>query len=401
MNDDLNASLHRAVDSALDEALSAEQMRRSVAERVRAKRRRRPALLLGATLGSLALVGGTAFAAVQLAKDDTRRNVPDVLAPRPEVPLPSPSTAAAVPSTEPTTVPDLVATLAVADPEATGAQCGALIDRGSTSPEDATSRILVTTSTDLATLTAPGESSLALSLDNRELSTISGVAEAAVTLVIVKDGVVVGRAPDAAPDTEPYELAGSEEREIGGTLWVEPCGPDAGNVGQLPAGRYEVWSIHRYTVTARTFMQADFTQGNLVPVDESYDSRLRLDYLWVDETGQPTQKPYEAAGMPSAIDTVTAMAGVTSASVVWLALPTDPQSTIDTASATTTELGYGDALWPFMCQGAASDAFGPDETGRSGVALVFATRGEAESFTEIYDGGVAGIVDGDVFCHFD
>ena len=47
MNDDLNASLHRAVDSALDQAMTADQMHRAVAERIRAKRRRRPALIIG------------------------------------------------------------------------------------------------------------------------------------------------------------------------------------------------------------------------------------------------------------------------------------------------------------------------------------------------------------------
>ncbi|MEP7763829.1 hypothetical protein [Sanguibacter sp. 25GB23B1] len=398
MSDDLNTSFHRAVDSAVDQAMTADEMRRAVAERIRAKRRRRPALVIGSTLGSLALVGGTAFAAVQLAGDDEHGPVPDVIgSPRPGV------SAAPTPTEETTTTPAVepVATLPVADPSAVFPQCGATAELGTRTPENATGRIHMTTPTDLSTLSVPGPASLVVSLDNRELSTVAGDAEATIPLVLAREGIVVGRAQDAAPAMEAFELGGAKTREVEGTLWIQACTPGGTAVGTLPAGRYEVWTDHRYTVTARTSMQGDSTQGDLLPVDESYVSRFAIADLWIDETGSPTQSPYQAAGMPSVIDTVTVMAGVADTSVVWLALPSDDQSVIDAASAATTALGYGDALWPFMCQGAAGDVFGPDDTLRSGVALVFATRAEADRFTATYEGDVAGTVDGDVFCHFD
>lgn len=399
MNDDLHTSFDRAVDSALDQAGSPEEMRRAVAEKVRARRRRRPAYILGATLGSLALVGGTAFAAVQLSGEDERPRFPDVIgSPRPERPAATTSPTEA-PTTEP--APDPVASLAGADANALAPQCGALIDQGTATPEDGTSRLNLITSTEGEDLAAPGPAAFEVTLENLELSTITGMAEDALTLVLVKDGVVVGRAPDAAPTMEPYELRGSEQRQLQATLWIEACAPDGPATGHLPAGRYAVWAMQQYTVTARTYLQDDYSQGDLVPVDESYDFRFKLTDLWIDETGQPTQRPYRAAGMPAAIPMTTAMAGVTNPSVVWLALPGDGEASIDAASTAIEELGYGDGLLPFVCQAAAEDTFGAGDRYTSGVALVFATRVEADRFTELYQGDIAGVVDGDVFCHFD
>lgn len=401
MNDSLSTALHRTVDARLDEAMTAEQMRRSVAERIRAKRHRRPALVIGSTLGSLALVGGTAFAAVQLTGGDERPRVPDVIgSPRPErsgTPAPSPT---AEPTDDPASAPDPVATLPVADPSAVAPQCGATIDQGGSVPEGATSRLNLTTSTEGEDLTAPGPATFAITLTNMEPTTITGMAENALTLVLVQDGIVVGRAPGTALTMEPFELQGAGQRQLQGTLWIDACSPVGPTVGRLPEGRYSVWAMQQYTVTARTYLQDDYSQSGPVPVDESYDFRFRLTDLWIDATGQPTQRPYRAAGMPDAVPETTAMAGVVNPSVVWLALPSDAQGSIDAASAAVDELGYGDALWPLMCQGAAQDAFGPDDTGRSGVALVFATRTEADRFTELYPGDVVGTVDGDVFCHF-
>lgn len=408
MNDDLNTALHRAVDAVLDEAVTPDAMRRNVAERIRAKHRRRPALVIGATLGSLALVGGTAFAAVQLTDGDGRPRVPDVIgSPRPEhpgTPAPSPTTPDPSPTEEPTEepapAPDPVAMLPVAAPGAVAPQCGATIDQGGSVPEDAARMLNLTTSTEGEDLVAPGPATFAITLANMEPTAITGMTESALTLVLVKDGIVVGRAPDTAPAMEPFELQGSGQRQLQGTLWIEACSPDGPAVGRLPEGRYSVWAMQQYTVSARTYLQDDYSQSGLVPVDESHDFRFRLTDLWIDATGQPTQRPYRAAGMPDAVPVMTAMAGVVNPSVVWLALPSDAEASIDAASAAVDELGYGDALWPLMCQGAAQDAFGPDDSGRSGVALVFATRTEADRFTELYPGDVVGTVDGDVFCHF-
>lgn len=406
MNDDLNTSLHRAVDSALDQAMSADQMRRSVAERIRAKRRRRPALVIGSTLGSLALVGGTAFAAVQLLGDDERPRVPDVIgSPRPEAPAPT-STPPSDPTTEPAPpAPEPVATLPQPDPSAAFPACGAPVD-----PPAGRADL---TLNDWNALEPLGTSYTG-SLTSYSSADLRGDVSAHVTLVAVRDGIVVGSVVQSGDEgTIPFELAmnGGVIPAGSGTLAHTLC---TDSTAPLPAGRYSIWATTKYTITERTPYDENYVAQPTVTTPEEGATLDEIDVLWMGPEGVATTPPGIAPGWPQNLDQETAYSGVQAEpeTIVWIQASErdyydglDP--TLIPARDDVADLGYLHTTILFSCQEAARPALGiADDQGLIdgyGVGVMFATLSEAEAFVSLWEplhGPVAGVSTGVIGCHF-
>lgn len=411
MNDDLNASLHHAVDSALDQAMTADQMHRAVAERIRAKRRRRPALVIGSTLGSLAIVGGTAFAAIQLTGDEERPPVPDVIgSPRPEepasrTPTPTPSEDPSItPAPEP--APDTPATFPAADPNAQFPTCGSVVD-----PPSGSSDLVLTTLLDprdpfpttfTSHLWAPR-------------SGLRGEVATQATAVAVKDGIVVGSSNQTqASTTTPLSMsAGSTSpATLPSTLPLTLCTDGS---TPLPAGRYTVWGSVEYTVTERTPYRDDGTPGTPVATNETDRMFGRVGSLWMSSDGSVVASPGVAAGWPENLDESIAFSGAqaTPETVVWLQTSEDEDDfslfpELLPAQDQLADHGYLGGEIPFRCQSGAPAQLGlgddPALVDLYGIGVVFTTRAEAEAFAALWEplhGPVVGIVTESVTCHFD
>lgn len=408
MNDDLNTSLDRAVDSALDQAMSADTMRRTVAERIRAKRRRRPALVIGSTLGSLALVGGTAFAAVQLLGDDDRGPVPDVIgSARPERPTASPSpTPPTGETTEPAPpAPEPVATLPLPDPSAVFPACGAPVDP----PAGRADLTLASWSSN-----DPLGTTYSANVWGTTMSDLRGDLSTDVTVVAVKDGIVVGSTVQTGGEgTIPFELTTSGGQVPGGTgtLAHTLC---TDSTVPLPAGRYSIWASTEYTITERTDYDENYVAQPTVTTPEAGATLDQIASLWMGPQGVAIAHPGITPGWPQNLDEETAYSGAQTEpeTVVWIQTSErvmydgfDP--TLTAARDRVADLGYLVLDIPFACQSEAPALLGLGDNqelvDRYGVGLVFTTRAEAETFASLWEpihGPVAGIVTSAVTCHF-
>lgn len=415
MNDDLRTTFTRAADDAVDGAMTADQIRRAAAERIRAKRRRRPFFVVGSAVAGLTLVGGGAFAAVQLLGDDPAP-LPDVIGSPQPAATPSETTAPAEPTTEPAeseapvepttpTEPEPAqpAALPQADPTAVFPACGAVVTPLSGSPDLGFSPTLFEG--------AAGDT-ITAGFWNRSGDELSGVVSTHLTAVAVKDGVVVGWTEQAPPSsTVPFALGTSLSSE------VETTGPLARTLctdgtTPLPAGRYSIWVSQTATVTERVPYDDSFTPGAPIATSEDLVVADDVASLWVDDEGRSVPPPGVAAGWPAQMSQDEAFLGDTrpDETIVWLAgsartYLSDVDPTLYLPETRVLDLGYLDPEIPFKCQPAAPAELGmsDDALSGSGVGVIFAAREDADAFVALWEplhGPVLGVVTSTVGCHF-
>ena len=418
MNDDLHAAFSRAADDAADQAMTADQIRRAATERIRARRRRRPAFVVGSAVAGLALVGGGAFAAVQLSGDD-RGELPDVIGsplptpqdsqtpeetPAPPSPEPSEAAPAPVEAEEPEPAPAPPATLPVADPNAAFPACGAVVAPPSGSPDLAFSPVWVDG--------ALGDT-ITATLRSQNGDHLSGELSTHLTAVAVKDGVVVGSTEQAPSDAaEPFSLEGfGDDLQSTGRLAHTLCTDGA---TPLPAGRYSVWVSQQATVTQRA--EVDETGAVAAPVASTEDLVASEDVasLWMDDSGRSVPHPGVTPGWPAQVSHEDAFrdAEGPEETVVWLAA-SDQEYLMDVDPALylpqsrVLDLGYLDPEVPFKCQYEAPGMLGAPGvgpgSGGSGIGVIFATREDADLFAsqwEALHGPVVGVVTSAVWCSF-
>lgn len=408
MNDVLNTSLHRAVDSAIDQAMAPDAMRQAVAERVRAKRRRRPGLVIGSTLGSLALVGGTAFAAVQLVGDDDRPAVPDVIG-SPRTSTPPTTTPTGEPAPEPTPPPEPVITLPVANPDAVFPECGAILEPRTGVLAIALHATEAPAPFGTTEASAPLGPTLLIEARNEELTSAEGLAGMPV-VVAVKDGVVVGSsAPDPAQVAVEMRGDGGVFPTTTGTLATTLCSDPS---TPLPAGRYSIWAAQDFTFSEVYYYSDEYNVGS-VPVDPvtpdaPYRALSQVASLWIDTAGQSTGHPGLAPGWPAALTHEAAFRADNTEpeSVVWLGTSTmelgyEHDAELVPSRDFLLDLGYTETDIPFQCQ-AGLDAVGVDQAHHEssfGTGVIFATSGEAQTFVDLWEplhGPVRGVVTGHV-----
>ncbi|MBI9116000.1 hypothetical protein [Sanguibacter suaedae] len=396
MNDDLHTSLDRAVDDAVAQAAPPEQVHRTVAQRIRDVRRRRPTLVIGSTLGGLALVGGTAFAAVQLVGGDERREVPDVIsAPRPDAPEPS---------AEPTEVPT---------PEPLSLECGAPVD----------DRPVLTTPLSVESeLTASGEGPWTINtqaasiiptyLRNTTSQSLDLTLEENAGVHLVQDGVVVAEPVRGAVDAPDVTLE-PDERQILLDGRVVMCD---GSVDVRP-GDYQAYAALEVTVVGGPWAGTNDVVGGPWAVTVPAPDPV----VEAPDDGAPDAPSGGSGGgesvdevWPEPVDEAVAFQGQNpGTTAVWFAVIPPAEATgggdhpvLEAAQAELAALGYEVTQTPFMCQLSAYEVLGvpdpqPGEWDAWGVALFFASRADAERWVELAGMNVVGIVEGEVFCHFD
>lgn len=416
MNDDLHDAFARAADDAADQAMTADQIRRAATERIRARRRRRPAFVVGSAVAGLALVGGGAFAAVQLSGDD-RGEIPDVIgspAPTPQDSQTSEETEAPVteapseaPSETPTEAPEpeQPAALPQADPTAVFPACGAVVQ-----PTSGRQQL---TFSPTWTEGAVGDTVTATFWNSSD-DDLAGVASTHLTAVAVKDGVVVGwteQSPEAS--TTPFDLDQTDFDQVQttGALAHTLC---TDGTTPLPAGRYSVWVAQQATITERVPYDESFVAGAPVATDEDLLVSGDVTSLWMDDAGRSVPSPGVAAGWPAQVSQEDAFRNAEGPdeTVVWLAV-SDREYLMDVDPALylpgsrVLDLGYLDPEVPFKCQSEAPGMLGAPGvgpgSGGSGIGVIFATREDADLFATRWEemhGPVVGVVTSAVWCSF-
>ncbi len=409
MNDDLRTTFTRAADDAVDGAMPAEQIRRAAAERIRAKRRRRPFFVVGSAVAGLTLVGTGAFAAVQLLGDDSAP-LPDVIGSPQPGSAPSETTAPAEPTTgpaEPTAPtepePSQPAALPQADPTAVFPACGAVVTPPSGSPD---------LGFNPSWIEGAAGDTVTARFSNHSGDDLAGIVSAHLTAVAVKDGVVVGWTEQApAATTKPFDLGDGSEPEVytTGPLARTLC---TDGTTPLPAGRYSIWVSQTATVTERIPYDESFNPGAPITTPEELVVTGDVASLWMDEQGQAVPNPGVAAGWPAQMSQDQAFLGDTrpDETIVWLAgsdreylMDVDPS--LYRPSNQVLDLGYLEPEVPFKCQPEAPEKLGMprDALSGSGVGVIFAAREDADAFVALWEplhGPVLGVVTSTVGCHF-
>jgi hypothetical protein len=409
VNDDLRTTFTRAADDAVDGAMPAEQIRRAAAERIRAKRRRRPLFVVGSAVAGLTLVGTGAFAAVQLLGDDSAP-LPDVIGSPQLGSAPSETTAPAEPTTgpaEPTAPtepePSQPAALPQADPTAVFPACGAVVTPPSGSPD---------LGFNPSWIEGAAGDTVTARFSNHSGDDLAGIVSAHLTAVAVKDGVVVGWTEQAPPaTTKPFDLGDGSEPEVytTGPLARTLC---TDGTTPLPAGRYSIWVSQTATVTERIPYDESFNPGAPITTPEELVVTGDVASLWMDEQGQAVPNPGVAAGWPAQMSQDQAFLGDTrpDETIVWLAgsdreylMDVDPS--LYRPSNQVLDLGYLEPEVPFKCQPEAPEKLGMprDALSGSGVGVIFAAREDADAFVALWEplhGPVLGVVTSTVGCHF-
>jgi hypothetical protein len=178
--------------------------------------------------------------------------------------------------------------LATADPDVAVPWCGAVVpDAAQTGGET-----LALSTEELPEAARTGD---LISFRTRQTNTSSdqlmGTVASPVTVVAVRDGVVVGTQHGQIPSTlgtyslddfdlrpwdptEPVSMLPGASTTTDAYLWLEACEPAedgsdvSGSLPRLPAGDYEVWATYDYQINTRTPVAADGTPGDAVAVDE-------------------------------------------------------------------------------------------------------------------------------------
>ncbi|MEP7765617.1 hypothetical protein [Sanguibacter sp. 25GB23B1] len=358
-------------------------------------RRRRATILVGATCLVLVTAGAAAAGLDVLGRGSAVTLDRTVSG---ESPPPAPGT-----PVDPETSP--VAALPALDPAATFPQCGAPVESPRPDPEigwrggdglrhqpvDASGRSEVS-----LTPTAYG-------------SSVTVYPTTAPALAIVRDGVVVGTSmPDGqvwVPASPPQDLVSGDE--VVGTVLYRACSPGTADAGLLPAGHYSLWASQTFYVTERAVSPPG--GGPLVPedADEEVVALSRVTDVWIGADGGPVANPGPTAGWPTAVpEDVLVQPSADARTVVWVDAATfgDPnrRGVVDEAQEKLAAVGYGGSPLPFMCQKDAAEqlGIGAGVVGGTGAAVVFATRGEAAAFVELFAHPVRAVVEGVVFCDF-
>ncbi|WP_125777332.1 hypothetical protein [Antribacter gilvus] len=114
------------------------------------------------------------------------------------------------------------------------------------------------------------------------------------------------------------------------------------------------------------------------------------------------------ATIPLPIPEEVAITGSTNPlTVVWVAVSLDPDELVEAEArvATVAPEGLTAISTPLECQSAAHEQLLPEVTGpdvyKWGVPLYYADAHDAQDAAEILGEPIAGIITGDVFCHFD
>ena len=403
MNDDIRTRLNQIVDAAMQDATPTEPLRMAAIESVRAKRRRRPAVVVGAVLAGLALTGTGAYAIHVATGSEDRVVIPDRigdgLVPPPETGTSTTEASQDDGAGDETTQTPAPTVLATADPNASFPQCGAMV---TTSAETEPIRLGGSTR-------PPTASGVELYSSNQSGEWLWGIRSDA-TLALVRDGVVVGATTPASAPSIPFELGQMYPAHLldhfSSVLYASCSQP--GETGTFPPGRYTIWGSQDFVITERAPFLWDGTHGSPVAAHEELTTQAKVADLWIDEEGQPVLTPDTAAGWPSPIDLVSAIGGdYRTLAVVWLA--SDTSETEEAAfQETLLPLGYLESTIPFGCQPDAPAQLGLVDArpGVSfdylgGVGVIFATRSEAEAFVERYEpmhGPALGIVDAPMWC---
>lgn len=418
MNDDLRTTFTRAADDAVDGAMPAEQIRRAAAERIRAKRRRRPFFVVGSAVAGLTLVGTGAFAAVQLLGDDSAP-LPDVIGSPQPGSAPSETTAPAEPTSEPAETeapvepaaptepePSQPAALPQADPTAVFPACGAVVAPPSGSPD---------LGFNPSWIEGAAGDTVTARFSNHSGDDLAGIVSAHLTAVAVKDGVVVGWTEQAPPaTTKTFDLGDGSEPEVytTGPLARTLC---TDGTTPLPAGRYSIWVSQTATVTERIPYDESFNPGAPITTPEELVVTGDVASLWMDEQGQAVPNPGVAAGWPAQMSHDVAFRGDSrpDETIVWIA-GSDREYLADVDPALyrpanqVLDLGYLDPEVPFRCQPGADAELGiggADGAGSSGsgIGVIFETREQGEAFAALWEplhGPVLGVVTMAVGCDF-
>lgn len=389
MNDDLHAAFSRAADDAADQAMTADQIRRAATERIRARRRRRPAFVVGSAVAGLALVGGGAFAAVQLSGDD-RGELPDVIGSplptteatgtpeaveTPEVPeSPAPETveeeAPPAPDAPPEPAPPAPPTLAQLDPGATFPTCGAATAASSGSPFRLEYR--EPGPTEVVDGVARG-----LVVTGQNLSSGGITASApAPTVVLAQDGRVVGSST-APRQPQSADLMSSQVLDFTSDLPLTGCVPGSEETFQVPAGFYEVWAEQTWQVTGTTPEAQETLRGPVTDVPSTFSTSEIVSHVWIGADGQPNDGPAVPAGWPAQVTGPDYLAPGNS--LVFLGAGASRQDVSATVRAVA-ELGYtADFSWSDRCPGLRAAEIGLPSAAVY-VQLAFSSRADADSF---------------------
>lgn len=403
MNDDIRTRLNQIVDAAMQDATPTEPLRMAAIESVRAKRRRRPAIVVGAVLAGLALTGTGAYAIHVATGSEDRVVIPDRigdgLVPPPETGTSTTEASQDDGAGDETTQTPVPTVLATADPNASFPQCGALV---TTSAETEPIRLGGSTR-------PPTASGVELYSSNQSGEWVWGIRSDA-TLALVRDGVVVGATTPASAPSIPFELGQmypSQLMDHFSSVLYSSCS-QPGETGTFPPGRYTIWGSQDFVITERAPFFWDGTHGSPVAAHEEFATQAKVADLWIDEDGQPVLTPDSAAGWPSPVDLASAIGGdYDTLAVVWLASDNEaPEGGLTTDQEQLLPLGYLESTIPFGCQIEAPAQLGLVDDGsgfeyRGGVGVIFASRSDADAFVKLYEpihGPVLGIVEAGMSC---
>ncbi|MBI9115998.1 hypothetical protein [Sanguibacter suaedae] len=192
--------------------------------------------------------------------------------------------------------------LATADPDVAAPWCGAVVPDAARTGDGS----LAISTDDLPETARTGDLiSFGASLTNTSPDQLVGTAQTPVSVVAVRDGVVVGTQHGQIPSTlGTYSLDGFDLRPWDPTesvsmlpsastttevyLWLEACDPAedgssvSGSPTRLPAGDYEVWATYDHQINTRTPVAADGTPGEAVAADELVSVVTRVGDITVE-----------------------------------------------------------------------------------------------------------------------
>ncbi len=403
MNHDLHRSLSDLADSGLRDASTTPITAQAAAERIRAIRRRRPALIAGSTAAALVIGSTGVFATVRVLGDDRREPFPDrpttviqpTASPTPEASVPAPTPTPTESLSEPS--PEPPANLATADADAVFPQCGAIVPSTGPRTFDLSSGVDLTTATGT-------ELSVPVTATNAMLEQLTGTASRAQA-VIVRDDVIVGTsAPEASVDStpQPFTVDSREGVDLTAVLRTGACQPGAVSEGRLPAGHYSVWASVDAVVTARTMPEGFPYPPSTDPLPESSTSFGKVADIWIGEQGLTVPGPDVPAGWPAALsqqDTLLpGRPGPEGAAIAWVALADEG---LFDASEQVFSLGYDGNAIATVCQEYGVNLLMPAGRPASGIGVIFPSRADAEGFADLYPDPIVGVSDEGLLCYVD
>lgn len=398
MSHNLHRSLSELADAGLRDAEVSPLTARVAAERIRAIRRRRPALIAGSTAAALILGGTGVFAAVRVLDDDADREpFPDRPTTAVTQPADSPSASPTpeAPPTEPAQEP--AAQLAGADAAAVFPQCGALVSGMRARAFDLSS------SHDFSTATATNFS-VPVTATDAMLEQLTGTASNA-RAVIVRDDVVVGASALDGTDSStplPFLVDHGQPVELTAELRTTACQPGSVDEGRLPAGHYSVWAAVDVVITARTMPEDSPYPGSTDPLPQPLTTSTKIADIWIGEDGLSVPGPEVPTGWPAALtqqDTLLpGVAGPEGSAIAWVALADDG---LFDASERVFSLGYDGNTIQTICQEYGVKLLMPAGRPDTGIGVIFASRAEAEAFADLYPDPIVGVSDEELLCYVD